>query len=455
MDLTPIFHRQRKYWQSGATLDIRSRCRLLAAFEQAILDNADAVCTALQQDLGKHPFETWASEIAMVTGECRWIRRNLPRWSRPERVPGNLMLFGTRSSIQRQPLGQVLILSPWNYPLQLLFSPLTGAVAAGNTVILKPSPAAPCTVQIMEKIISEIFPPEQVTLVQGDAAVMNSLLDLPFDHIFVTGSTALGRHVAERAASRLIPVTLELGGKSPCIVDRSADLSAAARRIAWGKFLNAGQTCIAPDYLLVHRDLMEPLINELTAVIKRDYLSPEGLTCYSRIISPDAVHRLASLLDGGRIRCGGGYDPGTRFFEPTLLDRVKLSSPLMQEEIFGPLLPVIPWNNLDEAVRFVNRRPRPLALYCFGRDRNRIRSILESTVSGGSCINDTVLHAGNRHLPFGGTGASGQGRYHGKASYEIFSNPRAVLERGGFFDPEERFPPYTTKKFNRLRRFFR
>lgn len=428
---------------------------MLKKMEEAIKTHAFSICDALQQDLGKPPFESRASEIAVITAECRLIRRKLRKWSKPKRVRGNLMLFGSVSRIHREPLGQVLILSPWNYPLELLFSPLIGALAAGNTVILKPSPAAPQTVAIMKQICEEVFPEELVKLIEGDASVMDSLLEMPFNHIFVTGSTALGRHVMKKTAERLIPVTLELGGKSPCIVDRNVDLQRAARRIAWGKFLNAGQTCIAPDYLLVHHEIMEPLIKQLAAILEKNYLSPSGRESYGKIISPEHTERLAELLKYGRVRSGGEYDTVKRFFAPTILDKVKLESPLMTEEIFGPLLPVIPWSNLNEAVRFINRRPQPLALYCFGRNKKRMKKILEQTSAGGGCINDTILHVANPRLPFGGVGDSGQGRYHGKASFLTFSNTRSVLTRHNRIDPKDRFPPYTAKKFKRLRRFFR
>ncbi len=435
------------FFATGRTRDLAFRKAALVRLRQSLIAHEREIADALHADLHKSAEESYLTETGMVLAEIRDQIRHLDRRARPQRVASPLFLFPSRGRILHEPKGVVLILAPWNYPLQLALSPLVGAIAAGNCVALKPSTTSSATLDILRAILAECFAPEHVALFDGDHTQTDSLLDCRFDHIFFTGGATFGRTVMVRAAEHLTPVTLELGGKSPCIVDRTADPDLAARRIVWGKLLNAGQTCIAPDYLFVHRDLRDTLLARMAEVINQFY-GPDirRSETYPRIISDKAFARLCGYLDGAgvRILLGGERDASERFIAPTLVDAPDPQSPLMQEEIFGPILPVYTFNNIEEPLDFINGRPKPLALYYFG-DRRTGRRVLHATTSGGACLNDTIMHVTAPALPFGGIGASGTGRYHGRASFDTFSNIRSVLASPRRFDLPLRYPPYRNR----------
>ena len=432
----------RHFFASGHTRDIKFRRESLKRLRQAIITHDAAIVAALQKDLHKSAYESQMTEIGMVLQELKIQLRHMNRWSRPQHKRTPFFLFGSRSRVFREPYGTVLIMAPWNYPFQLQLVPLIGAVAAGNCVLLKPSPLAPATTKVTEQIIREAFVPEHVTLLPGGPEIARQLLQESFDYIFFTGSPQTGREVMQAAAERLIPVTLELGGKSPCIVDAEANIELAARRIVWGKFLNAGQTCVAPDYVLVHVSQETALKEKMAQYITRFFgNTPEKSPDYPRMITPEAVIRMERLMQSGHIFCGGTVNRSERYVSPTLLDDLSPDSPLMQEEIFGPLLPILTFSSRAEAIQFVTARPSPLALYYFGKESGA-REIIRQTQSGGVCINDTILHLANLHLPFGGQGNSGLGHYHGQYSFETFSRPRAALSSSTRIDIPLRYPPY-------------
>ena len=438
----------REYFASGATLYPDARRHALSALERLIADNEPELCRALEADLGKTAEETWLTEIQMVRSEVTWLRRHLSSLMHERRVWPSLASLPGRGSVRPDPYGVVLIAAPWNYPLQLLLSPLAGALAAGNCALLKPSPQAPATATLIAELVSRYFEPGLVSVVLGDGEAMERLLDEPFDFIFFTGSPGYGRHVAMRAAERLIPVALELGGKCPVIVADGADLGVAARRIVWGKLLNAGQTCVAPDYVLVCHHLKNALIEQLRCeIIAQAGADPRQNPAYPHIVSEAAVERLAELTSSsGRVVWGGDFDLARRFFAPTLVADPTPASPLMQEEIFGPILPIVSVADIDEAITFVNTRPHPLALYFFGR-RCDARRVGRQTASGALGINDVVMHMANPRLPFGGVGQSGIGRYHGADSFATFSYRRAIYDAPRSFDLPLRYMPYTIKSW--------
>jgi len=441
-----LLDRQRAFFASHATRGLDFRLGALRRLEEAVLAHEQRLVAALQADFRRSPFETYVTETGLVLGDLRLLRRCLRRWARPERVPGILANWPSSNHILREPYGVSLIVGTWNYPFQLAVSPLAGALAAGNCAVLKLSPEAPATAEAVAAMLGEAFPPEHVAVVQGDRPVLDALLEERFDHIFCTGSPALGREVMARAAAHLTPLTLELGGKCPCIVDADADLPVAARRIAWGKFLNAGQTCVAPDHLWVHRSVLPRLVALLKEALLALYgPDPRAHPDYPRIINARHVARLQGLLGRGRIVHGGQCVEAERYLAPTLLEDVGLDDPIMQEEIFGPLLPVLPFDTLEEVLIQVNARPKPLALYYFSRDRARQAQVLGHTSSGAACLNDTVAHVANPNLPFGGVGASGMGGYHGRASFEAFSHRRAVFSKPTWIDLPLRYAPYAHK----------
>lgn len=375
-------------------------------------------------------------------GEIRNHLRHLRQWMRPERRPTPLKLWPASSRILKQPLGPALIIAPWNYPVQLLLNPLVGAISAGCTAMLKPSPATPHVSQTLARMIAQIYDEEYVAVVEGHREVNTQLLAERWGVIFFTGSPAVGRVVMEAAARHLTPVVLELGGKSPVVVDRGADIRIAARRIAWGKALNAGQTCIAPDYLLLHRSLLEPFVEAFTRAVRQMLGDdPRQSPHYVRMVDDRAYARVSSYLTQGTILAGGRTDAAERYIEPTLLGDVDPSSPVMQEEIFGPVLPVLLFDERDEAVRLINSREHPLALYSFGPEK-KAAEVVDATLSGGACLNDTIMHIVNEALPFGGVGNSGMGRYHGRESFDAFTHRRAVVSTPTWADPPFRYMPY-------------
>lgn len=433
---------QKTYFRSGATLPKAFRRTMLRRLDAALANWEKRLCDALWTDLHKSPEEAFLTEISIVRGEIRSHLGHLGKWMRPEPRPTPLKLLPSKSRIVSEPLGQALIVAPWNYPVQLLLNPLVGAISAGCTALLKPSPYTPQVAKTIEGLISEIFDEQYVAVVQGDREVNTLLFGMRWDAIFFTGSPALGRIVMAAAAKNLTPVVLELGGKSPCIVDRGADIEVAARRIAWGKTLNAGQTCIAPDYLLIHRSLQDRFTEAFARALQRLHgddaqQSPH----YVRLVNDRAFERVAGYLAQGKVLIGGRTDAADRYIEPTLLAEVDPASPVMQEEIFGPVLPMLPFDDIGEAVALVNDREKPLALYYFGPEKAG-REVLLRTSSGGACLNDVIMQIANDRLPFGGVGNSGMGRYHGRDSFDAFSHRRGVVESPARFDLPFRYPPY-------------
>lgn len=446
IEISSLLERQRAWFKSGKTRDISFRINSLQKLKTAIKSNEEEICAALTADLGKPDLEAVISETAIVVREIDFVCRHLQQWSAPRRIRSSLLNYPAKGTIYCEPLGVALIIGPWNYPAQLIFSPLVGALAAGNCAMLKPSELAVQTSQVVHRIISETFEPDHVCVVEGGQETSQALLEQCFDIIFFTGSTRVGRLVMQAAAKHLTPVILELGGKSPAIVDADANLEVAARRIVWGKFFNAGQTCVAPDYLLVHSDVKQDLLDKMVAQIKIFYGSEPRLSPdFARIINDAHFARLTSYLKDGEIIVGGDSVPSERYLAPTILDQVAWQSPIMQEEIFGPVLPVLSFTGQDDLVALVERHATPLALYYFSQNRSKQQQMMSSTAFGGGCINDTIVHLTEHHLPFGGVGTSGQGGYHGKAGFEAFSHRKSVLRRGTWLDLPLRYPPYAGK----------
>jgi aldehyde dehydrogenase (NAD+) len=442
--------RQRACFASGRTRDLGFRRQQLRALRALVVDHEERVFEALRADLGKPHLESYGGETAIVRNEIDHALRHLSSWALPRRVPTLLAHMLGRSEVRRDPYGVVLVMSPWNFPLQLALGPLVGAIAAGNCAILKPSPIAPATSRLLAELIDRAFDPAVVAVVEGGVEVAEALLAERLDYILFTGGTAAGRKVMEAASRHLTPVTLELGGKSPCIVDADVDLDTTARRIAWGKFFNAGQSCVAVDYLLVDRSIRGALLERLAAVVREFYGSdPAKSPDLARIVDDRHFDRLVGLLGRGKVVVGGQSDRATRFIAPTIIDGVAPDDPIMEEEIFGPILPVLEYGKVAEAIAFVNARPQPLALYLFTRSAHLQERVLAETSAGGGCINDTAIQFSSVHLPFGGAGESGMGACHGRASFETFSRPRSVVRRGFGVDarlrPWFQYPPYAGK----------
>ncbi len=445
----------RKFYATGETRKLSFRRKQLRRLRRAIRKNEGVIMEALRKDLKKPPFESYAAEIGILYPEIRHAIWKLGSWAKTRRVKTPIIHFYSTSEVRYEPYGTALIISPWNYPFQLLIAPLVAAIAAGNCAVLKPSELAPATAKVIAKIIKETFPEEYITVVEGGVETTQALLAEKFDYIFFTGGTAVGRIVMRAASEHLTPVTLELGGKSPVIVDEDANLPVAARRLCWGKFFNAGQTCLAPDYLLVHKKVQKAFLDELRKTILSFYgEEPRESPDYARIINERHFDRIMKLLKKGKIVQGGESDRKTRYIAPTIVEGVTHRDPIMEEEIFGPLLPVLTFRDLDEAIAMVNRLPRPLALYYFSKDEKKRERLLAGTSSGGGCINDTVSHVGSQELPFGGIGDSGMGRYHGRSGFETFSHQRGILTRSNRPDMMLRYPPYG-KKIRLLKALFR
>ena len=440
--------KQESYFRSGATLDVRTRKANLVAFEKAVLKWEKPLCEALWKDLHKSYEESYIAEVSILLGEIRTHIRNVGKWTRPQRRPTPMKLFPSRSKIISEPLGTALIISPWNYPVQLLLTPLVGVISSGCTAVLKPSPYVPEVSDVIEKMIRDTFPEEYVAVVQGDRNVNTALLEQRWDMIFFTGSPSFGRAVMAAAAKNLIPVVLELGGKSPCIIDKDADIEVAAKRVAWGKSLNAGQTCIAPDYLMLHKNIKDKFLSELEKAFG-ELLGddPQKSDHFVRIVNDAAFERLKGYLADGEVVFGGKTDKSERYFSPTVLDHVSPDSPVMQEEIFGPIFPVQTFSSLDEVIRFVSMREEPLALYYFGSQGDKV---LKHTTSGGSCINDVIMHIANENVPFGGVGMSGMGSYHHKRTFDVFTHYRSVISTPTWIDLPFRYMPYMW--FNAVKR---
>lgn len=443
----------REAFRSGKTRPLSWRNQQLRGLVAMLTEKEDAFLEALSQDLGKSSFEGWLSEVKLVINEAEHTMEYLPAWARPERVPTPLFLKPGHCKVYREPLGAALIISPWNYPLQLALAPLVSAIGAGNTAVIKPSELAEATSQVIADMLPRYLDEDAFAVVQGGIPETTKVLEQRFDHIFYTGNGHVGRIIMRAAAEHLTPVTLELGGKSPCIVDRSVNMKVAVKRIIWGKFFNAGQTCVAPDYVLAHKDLAGELETGLKQTIREFFGDkPEDSADYGRIVNDRHFERLSKLLDGGEIIIGGDTDAETRFIAPTLMKGVTFDSPVMQDEIFGPILPILEIDSIDAAIDIVNEHDKPLALYVFSDDKQVQTRILDCTSSGGGCVNDAIAHLGVPDLPFGGVGASGMGAYHGRHGFEAFSHRKGVLHKSTLIDPSLRYPPYTEGKTKWVRR---
>ena len=441
-NIAPLVAMQRGYFRSHATLSIEFRKEMLRRLKASILRFEKELCDALYEDLHKSYEEAYMTEISIVLGEIDNFLENLRRWAAPSKKSTPLKMFPSRSMILTEPLGVALIMSPWNYPVQLVLNPLVGAIAAGCTAVVKPSPYVPHVAEVLERMIYETFDREYIAVVQGHRDVNAELLRQRYDVIFFTGSPDLGRVVMRAAADNATPVILELGGKSPVVVDRSADIGLAAKRLVWGKTLNAGQTCIAPDYVLIHEDVKDAFVEAFKEAIKELHGDdPQLSKHFVRMVSDKAFERVSGYIAEGRVLAGGRVDASERYIEPTLIDRVALDSNVMTTEIFGPVLPLVTIKSVDEAIEFINDREKPLALYVFASERVG-RKVLHLTSSGGACINDVIMHIANEHLPFGGVGNSGMGRYHGRDSLYSFSHRRSVVVTPTWIDMPFRYMPY-------------
>ena len=458
MEFQTVVQKQRAFFNTGRTRDADFRKAQLATLQRAISGNRESILKALQQDLSKSAYEGYLTEVGIVLDEIRFIKKRLHKWSKARRVRTHLFQFPGSSYIYPEPYGVSLIISPWNYPFQLVIDPLIGSMAAGNCSVVKPSEYAPQTARVLNQIISQNFEPAYIAVIEGEAEVSRALLDEDFDYIFFTGSVAVGKMVMQAAARNLTPVTLELGGKSPCIVDRDIDLNVTAKRIVSGKFINAGQTCIAPDYLLVHQEIKSELIDRIKFVIHKFYgAEPQLSPDYPRIVNDKHFQRLRELMQSGTVVAGdiqmqsgtvvsgGRSDRQSLYIAPTIIDDIAWDDPIMQEEIFGPILPVLSYHDLSEAISRVKELPKPLAFYYFSNNRQNAEAVIRGAAFGGGCINDTLLHFANPHLPFGGTGPSGIGSYHGKKSFETFSHHKSILKRSFRLDAPLRYPPYGKK----------
>ncbi|MGO4942798.1 aldehyde dehydrogenase [Ruoffia tabacinasalis] len=434
---------QEMFLRSGITLDVKFRIRQLKRLKEAIKAHDVLIYDALKKDLNKPVFESYVTELGSVYGEIDYMIKHVKDWAKPKRVPTSLAHFYSKSHIYQEPYGRVLIIAPWNFPIQLSFVPLVGAIAAGNCVVLKPSELAPHTARVIQQIIESVFAREYIAVEQGDGKVSQQLLKEGVDYCFFTGSTQVGKVIMETASQTLTPVTLELGGKSPVIVAKDTNIKHAAQRIVWGKFTNAGQTCIAPDYLLVDEAIRDDLINAIIEVIEEFYTkNPLENSDYSKIINRKHFKRVKKLMKDQSVIYGGGSNKETLTIEPTLVLEPELDTELMQEEIFGPILPILTYREVSQTVEFIRSKDKPLALYLFTQDKALKEYIIKNLSFGGVAINDTLIHQSNYNLPFGGVGASGMGQYHGRYSLETFSHPKSVIEKTDLFDIKLRYPPY-------------
>ncbi|HYV91740.1 MAG TPA: aldehyde dehydrogenase [Chitinophagales bacterium] len=455
-DFSSVLEKQRSYFQSGITRPYKFRIEQLKSLRAAIKKHEASITEALHADLNKAPQETFMTEIGPSLAELRFIKNHLNEWMQPQNVPGMIFSFPSRGKIYREPYGTVLIIAPWNYPFWLSVTPLIGAIAAGNCVILKPSEHAVNTAATLRKIFNETFPAEFIAVIEGGPEVSQQLIELPPDYIFYTGSTQIGKIIAQAAAKNLVPYTLELGGKSPCIIDESADLKLAARRMIWGKIIAAGQTCVAPDYLLIHKNVKDAFVNEVKKSLNQFY--PRGALNdedYPRIINQKHFERLKNLMRGGKVLLGGKTDEKQLKIEPTLFEDVHWNDPIMKEEIFGPLLPVLPFDSVNEVIDAINHQPKPLSLYIFSGNKKFQQRILEEVSYGGASVNDTIEHLGNSYLPFGGIGTSGIGSYHGKWSFDTFTHYKGVMKKATWIDLPFRYKPFTKMKGRVMRMFMR
>lgn len=454
-EIQQLLAAQRHYFQSGVTRPVSFRIAMLRRLYAAVDAHEVEIAAALANDLGKSEFEGFMCEIGLVRSELHYMIQHTKKFARERTVPTPLAQFASRSYEKPTPYGNVLIMSPWNYPFLLTLDPLADAIAAGNTAVIKPSAYAPATSRILEQIIAECFPPEYVAVVSGGRAENACLLNQKFDLVFFTGSQAVGKEVLRHTAETLTPTILELGGKSPCIVDRTANLKLAAKRIVFGKYLNCGQTCVAPDYLLCHHSIRDDLLEEIRNQITVQYgTSPLQNPDYGKIINQKHFDRITNLIDPDKVICGGESAPETLRIAPTVLNGVSWDDPIMQQEIFGPLLPVLTFSELEEVCTTLADRPKPLALYFFSEDRAAIRMVTERCAYGGGCVNDTIIHLATNEMGFGGVGESGMGAYHGKCGFDAFSHTKRIVDKKTWIDLPMRYQPYQKNRYSKLLHFF-
>lgn len=453
-EINDIVVKQRKYFQTGATLSVNARISGLRRLYAAVSQNEEKIHEALRKDLGKSGFESYMCETGLVLEEISYMLKHIRGFSREKRVHTPLSQFHSRSYKKPSPYGVTLIMSPWNYPFMLTLSPLVDALAAGNTAVVKPSAYSPHTSNVIQNILSKCFEPQYVAVVTGGRAENTCLLREHFDYIFFTGSQSVGKEVMRNAAEHLTPVTLELGGKSPCIVDQTADIKLAAKRIVFGKYLNCGQTCVAPDYVYCHRSVKDRLIKEIQAQIQKQYgKEPLQNPDYGKIINEKHFDRILGLIDEKKIVQGGKADRKTLQIEPTVLDNVSFSDAVMQEEIFGPLMPVLTYDSLEDVIRTINASPHPLALYFFTSDKSAAKEVTSRCGFGGGCINDTIIHLATTEMGFGGFGESGMGAYHGKTGFDTFTHYKSIVDKKTWLDLPMRYQPYQ-KIHEKMVRFF-
>jgi aldehyde dehydrogenase (NAD+) len=454
MNIHNIVENQRVFFNQGNTMKYEFRLAMLRKLQKALQNNESLLNNAMKSDMNKCPSEVYMTEIGMVLEELRFHIRHLSKWMKEKRVPTPLAQFPAKSFVSPQPYGVALIMSPWNYPIQLCLEPLIGAISAGCSAVVKPSVYAPATSHALAKILGELYPVEYIAVIEGGREENNALLEERFDYIFFTGSPMVGRLVMESAAKHLTPMTLELGGKSPVIVDKTANIKVAAKRIAFGKVLNAGQTCVEPDYLFIHKEKKEEFIKAYESALKEFF--PDGsMSDMNTIINKKHFERVSNLLQSGKIVLGGKTDSKRLFISPTLLDDVSLDSPIMQEEIFGPILPMISYTDIKECMNYIVNNPKPLALYLFTKDLAIERQVLNQCSFGGGCINDTIIHLATSHMGFGGVGDSGMGSYHGKGSFDTFTHYRSIVKKATWLDLPVRYRPYTKNKDKLLRIFMK
>lgn len=445
-NISSILSNQKIFFNSQKTKSVESRLVYLKNLKTEILSKEQAVYEALKKDFNKSEFETFVSEFSIVLSELNVAISNLKKWARPERISSSLLTFPSTDYIYKEPYGTVLVISPWNYPFLLALEPIIMAIAAGNTVVLKPSELTKNTSQLLSDIITNVFPKDYITVIQGDVKVATELLLKKWNYIFFTGSVNVGRIVAEAAAKHLTPVTLELGGKSPCIIDETSNLKLTAKRIVWGKFFNAGQTCIAPDYLIIKYSIKEAFIQLLKEEIIQSYSeNPKNSKDYPRVINNKNTLRLANMLKDSNIIFGGDVDEACNYIAPTLIDEPSLDSAVMREEIFGPILPILTYETTEDIYKIISSYDKPLSLYIFSKNKKFVDYILKTYSFGGGVVNDVLIHFSNNKLPFGGVGSSGMGAYHGKFGFDTFSHSKAIVKRGTWLDPSMRYTPYENK----------
>lgn len=436
-----ILQQQKAFYRTGKTKDLSYRMEALHTLRQAIKQNEERIAAALQKDLRKSFFDSFLTEIAVLLEEIKYTMKHLKKWARPTKVKSALTTIGSRSMIYPEPYGNTLIIAPWNYPFQLAMAPLIGAIAAGNTAVIKPSELTPHTSRLIAELLAAHFPVQYITVVEGGVDVSERLLEEQWDHIFFTGSVGVGKNIMKAAANHLTPVTLELGGKSPAIIHDDAHIKHAVKRLVWGKFLNAGQTCVAPDFVYVHEAIHDAFLAEVVSQINIIYgEKPLENPSYTKIVNEKHFNRLSAFLTNGHVFHGGKVDQGNHLIEPTILTNITWQEPIMQDEIFGPILPILSYQNVEEIIVKINERPKPLALYVFSESEAIQQKILQSISFGGGCINDTVMHLSSPHLPFGGVGNSGIGAYHGRASFDTFTHYKSILKQSTTFDFPFRYP---------------